>query len=242
MLHTIEKGILKKKERDTFKEVEYFMRDLNQKDIDKIMELKDFVVKNIENSEVFASSSREILLQEVLKSNKGLALGIFVKDELVAYRSVKFPGDAAYNIGREISLPENELGKVIYLQATVVHPDYRGNGIQKKTLEYIFNLAREKRLWHILSTISPYNYHSLKNTLDYQLRIKELKARSGGYGGSLRYILHRDLRENQEKVYQEIIAIDHKDIKEQSNLLKRGYEGFAIEKDQDSYKISYGSR
>lgn len=240
MVQAIIKGILKKKVENTYQFTDCYIGYLDISHIDEMMELKELVMNTIDNSEIFVSASKKVILEEVLNPEKGTAIGVFVEDQLIAYRTLKFSGKIIEKMINKLDIPEEDMDKIVYLQSTVVHPDFRGNALQIKTLNLILDLAMEKGYKHVTSTISPYNYHSLKNILRSAITIRNIVTLGGTYGDKKRFIMYNNLTLKNKKNYQEIIAIPHQDIYRHTEILNKGYIGFDISKTEEGYDIIFG--
>ena len=73
--------------------------------------------------------------------------------------------------------------------SAIVHPDYRGNGLQRKLLEAALGLLRPG-IVGIGATVSPENQYSLNNALASGF---EIVCRREMYGGYDRYLLAKKL-------------------------------------------------
>lgn len=169
-------------------------------------------------------------------------LGVFNEhNDLIAYRYVGFPGYDEKNLGYDINLNEKELGKVVHLETTVVHPDYRGNGLQSTTLEQMIPVVKNMGYMHLLCTVSPQNFYSLFNIMKNGLKIKALKKKYGtdnsGKDGLWRFILHRNLEPVSLLNPREIFKTAISDINRQEKLIKEGFIGYWLLK--ESRELSY---
>ncbi|RBP37594.1 hypothetical protein [Garciella nitratireducens] len=240
MVEIIEKGILKKKEEQGFQFMNYNISYLDVSYIDKMMELKELIMKRLENPEIFISASKKVILEDVLKPGKGLAIGVFVEGELIAYRTVKFSGEIIQKMVNKLEFFQEDMDKIVYLQSTVVHPNFRGNALQIKTLKIILDLSLQKGYKYVTATISPYNYHSLKNILSYGITIRDILTLGGNYKDKKRFIMYKDLTLQNKQQYEEVIAIAHQDINLHIDILKKGYIGFNIQDTENGYDIIFG--
>ena len=73
--------------------------------------------------------------------------------------------------------------------SAVVHPDWPGNGLQRRMLEAALPLLPES-ITHLGATVSPANPYSLSNALACGFTIR---ARREMYGGFDRYLLAKEL-------------------------------------------------
>ena len=211
--------------------------------IDEIMELQNEIVNNLSNVQTFANDSREFILNEVFNDKTGKAIGVFSGNRLVAFRTMTFPGNSDWNLGRELNLPENELDRVAHLEATVVHSEYSGNRLQAKMMKHTLRIIDEMGLFHICSTVSPFNYPSLKNVMDAGLTIRALRQREGPYEGKWRFLLSRDTRQDLEQKFESCVEIENEKLVEQQEILKKNFVGFLLTRNNYSsnlFKIHYG--
>ena len=240
----IEYGELKRMSGNGLEEViGYEMYFLDQSNINEIIRLQDMVSDYTQNKELFVSDPRDFILNEVLQLDKGRAIGVFVENQLIAYRTITFPGKGEWNLGKELDLSEESLEKVVNLEATVVHPDYRGNRLQAKMLAITIQHVEELGYDYLFSTVSPFNYPSLKSVMDAGLKIYSLDKRGGVYGGKWRFLLRRNLRELDHQQFESIVKVENTDLTIQMELLKKDYVGHIIKKienDSSKFIIHYG--
>lgn len=242
----LEKGVLKRKRGTHIEPKDYYMTFIDHNHMDAILELQDAVVKDLISHDIFEPDSFQFIQEELIK--KAFIIGVFSEEKLIAYRFITFPEGDAMNLGEDLNLPKEELRKVAHLETTIVHPEYRGNGLQRKTLEHGIEEIRRKGYRHLCTTISPKNYFSINNIMSASLVIKELKYKYGskpdGSDAKLRYILHRDLSEKVRQEYDKIIVFDNHSIEEQMNALKAGFVGFKVfpmeEKVAFGFHVKYG--
>jgi len=219
------------------------MKFLNKRHLDEVVALEDLVVSLLEREDLFVKDSKEFFLEKIF-DGKGLLIGVFSEGNLIAYRSVSFPMNSERNFGKyHGAIPENELSRVMHFEATVVHPSYRGNSLQERMSIYAIDFARARGMIHVCTTISPYNYPSLKNIMSLGLTARGIENIDGEeYGGKLRLLFARDLREGSSRVYEDSLAADHSDIEKQRELIELGYEGYSVMRTASGFDIVYGKR
>ena len=81
------------------------------------------------------------------------------------------------------------MGRLANADSAIVHPDYRGNGLQRKLLEAALTRLRPG-IVGIGATVSPENQYSLNNALASGF---EIVCRREMYGGYDRYLLAKRL-------------------------------------------------
>lgn len=146
---------------------------LEKEHIDEIYELTSEVYSGIENKEIFSHDSKSDL--EHLIDNGGSFIGVYDEDKLVAYRSLKVP-DKEDNLAYDVDFfidPE----KVIINDTVVVLKEYRGRNLQNITREKLEEKYKNSKFTHKMSTISPKNHRSYKNTLDSGYMLVALKKK-----------------------------------------------------------------
>ncbi len=235
MSRILRKGVLKKRIGNSYEKKEYVMELLGIDRIPEVIDLQNIVVQKLSFSEIFQPDSKEFIKQELV--NGGKIIGVYSEDELVAYRFITIPKKRTMNLGEDLHISKKELQRVGHLESTIVHPDYRGNGLQRKTLKHALAIFDYLGYYHVCSTISPKNYHSLKNIMSGGLVIKKLKEK---YGGKMRFILHRNLKNNQPKMYTKNILINDINILKEEKVLERGFEGYQAIKNDRGFAVTYG--
>lgn len=240
MKKLIESGVIK---RTVVTKEKYQMYILDETNISEMIKLQNEVARSLIDRRIFAKDSSDFILNEVLRSNLGIAIGVFADNILIAFRTISFPGNTELNLGRELNIPDDELPHVAHLEATVVHPQYRGNRLQAKMMKHTLDIIDELGHFHILCTVSPFNYPSLKNVMDSGLTIKALGQREGPYEGRWRYLLHRDTRYMGIQQYDNSIEVENRNLQEQQVLLHQGFVGFLLSREnyvKDEFIIHYG--
>lgn len=161
---------------------------LTLRDIEDIIKLQDKVSHALLNKETYVCSSKEEF--EKVIQNNGL-LGYKTEDQkLVALGAYMSYGYDLHNYGYDLEFNEDKLLTVGQIESTIVDPEYRGNGLQKKLCEALEILAREEQKNYIMATVSPMNPYSLNNFLKLGYINEKEKLK---YGGLRRYILCKKL-------------------------------------------------
>lgn len=235
MSHVIESGRIKKSGTPSGKEVSYDITFLDEGRLRDIMDLQDLVVKEVHDPELFHPDSIHFIRDRIRK--KGRIIGITSENTLIAYRILSFPGSDHDNLGIDLELPENELHRVAHLEFFVVHPEYRGNALQLKTLPAAMSILHDFGYEHLCATVSPRNYPAVSNLLKGGFVIKELKEK---YGGKLRYILYQNLNIPINHEIEHTITVTSTDIEGQKKALMQGYYGYKARKKGKGFEIRYG--
>ncbi|UOQ92274.1 GNAT family N-acetyltransferase [Halobacillus shinanisalinarum] len=210
---------------------------LESEHLSDISQVQDTVFEQLQVKESLQALTQEELTQ--LFYGKGLVLGVFVQEQLIAFRALLYPGDDEENLGRDLGLSKTEQMKVVHQEITCILPEYRGNGLQKKLAKWImteFNrTSNEYR--YLCCTVFPTNYPSLKDKLAQGMMIAQIK---GMYGGLLRYVLYKDLRRDMTIDGRTYSAVAVEDYQQQKQLLKNGYYGYGLRETDGTMMILFG--
>ena len=117
----------------------------------------------------------------------GICIGAWQQGRLGAYLILRLCGQSDENYAAFLGVPQSQWQHWANADSAVVHPDWRGNGLQRKLLEAALPLLRPG-IVGIGATVSPENQYSLNNALACGFTIA---ARREMYGGYDRYLLEK---------------------------------------------------
>ena len=118
-----------------------------------------------------------------------LCIGGWVGGRLGAYFILRYCGHSEHNYAAFMGIPEAEWECWANADSVIVHPDWRGNGLQRILLEDALPLLRPG-IVGIGATVSPGNPYSLNNAKASGF---EIVSRREMYGGHDRYLLAKHL-------------------------------------------------
>lgn len=118
-----------------------------------------------------------------------LCLGVFDGERLGAYFILRYCGQSEHNYAAFLGIPRAEWDHWANADSAVVHPDWRGNGLQRAMLEAALPLL-PPQITHLGATVSPDNSYSLRNA---QASGFVIRCRREMYGGYDRYLLEKQL-------------------------------------------------
>lgn len=213
-------------------DIECEVREVSIDLLEEVLRLQQEVLKTLEIKEFLSPLTKEELIDCITKQ---LMIGVFVKGELVAFRSLAHPAIDDEHLGYDIGLVTEDLEKVLYQEITVVHPSYRGFGLQKKLGKILMDRIDTSSYTHICATVAPFNFASLKDKLSQGLVIGALKRK---YNGKLRYIFYKKLNEERE-LSNHKIEILMSDIEKQQDLLTKGWIGTSLLKKETVWYVVY---
>lgn len=210
---------------------------LSLEHIEQILLLQNVVVEALEDKSRLQPLSQEEF-QYILEGN-GMMIGAFIENELIAFRALLVPPIDDEHLGLDIGLPESELHRVIYQEISNVHPNWRGNGMQKILATVIMDeLQKEDSKYdYVCCTVAPFNIPSLKDKFAQGMKIAALKEK---YGGSMRYVFVKELREENERDWTDIKSIPMNNAGGQQALLSEGYRGYKMEKVDEDFVVKFG--
>ena len=215
----------------------YAMRFARPDELEELYKLHQLVVSRVHHPHAFRPDSRSFMEQQI--ERRGRTVAVFCDGKIVAYAAISFPDDDPDNLGRDLPLPEEELSHVADYDGSAVHPDYRGNQLQQLMTHMRHRYALLHDRYHILGTVSPLNPVSLQNFLDLGCRVRNIKQK---YGGMVRLIIHRDLREATPPPIDPRTVIDVlvSEVGQHRSLLLRGLRGFCVLWEGKEAVLRYG--
>ncbi|ARV95785.1 GNAT family N-acetyltransferase [Bacillus cereus] len=210
---------------------------LSLEHIEQILSLQNIVVEALEDKSRLQPLSQEEF-QYILEGN-GMMIGAFIENKLIAFRALLVPPIDDEHLGLDIGLSESELHRVIYQEISNVHPNCRGNGMQKILANVIMDeLQKEDSKYdYVCCTVAPFNIPSLKDKFAQGMAIAALKEK---YGGNLRYVFVKKLRRDKENDWTDVQSILMSDASGQQALLSEGYLGYEMEKTADTFIVKFG--
>ena len=119
----------------------------------------------------------------------GICIGAWQQGRLGAYLILRLCGQSDENYAAFLGVPQSQWQHWANADSAVVHPDWRGNGLQRKLLEAALPLVRPG-IVGIGATVSPENQYSLNNALACGFVIADRREMYGGYD---RYLLEKQL-------------------------------------------------
>lgn len=119
--------------------------------------------------------------------SRDLGLGVWQGERLGAYFILRYCGMEPDNYARFMGLPPDQWPQWANADSAVVHPDWRGNGLQRILLHTALEHLRPG-IRGIGATVSPENLYSLNNALAEGF---EVVCRRPMYGGFDRFLLRK---------------------------------------------------
>jgi ribosomal protein S18 acetylase RimI-like enzyme len=179
----------------------YSLGILNVAYLDQILNLQQLIELTVPKN-IFVPDTKEALEKSL--SENDILLGVSIDDTLIAYRYISFPGSSDSNIGKDAGIKDKELKKVAQFETSIVHPDFRGEKLQRLMLEKGIDIVKDRGYKYGVATVSPQNPYSLKNLLDTGFKVvKTMKKYGTGEDSVLRHIMLNEFKTNVIENYKQ---------------------------------------
>lgn len=173
-----------------------YVRLLDRGDLDRVLELQEKTILELEDRSVLRRNTPEILAQAL--SDKNLAIGTFIEDNLIAVAIAVDPVPPETDLRK--TLQTHFVDNAMDLKLVIVQKEYRGNGLQKVLMYALEQMAVAQGYTHFCTSVSPNNKHSIHNMLSmgYDYDHQELL-----YDGLLRNVYVKTLKGIQDETLRE---------------------------------------
>lgn len=150
--------------------------------IDDICILQEAVLKGLENRQNLVEVEKNLILS-YLKDENNVCIGVFERKtkKLVAYSDFLTQEYSSNGYYKSKALKGYKKSESMYFRAVYTHPKYRGRGFMQKVLKHFINIAKQKNVKFIVSTVAPTNKASLHNF--YKMGFKVADEYSFEYTG-----------------------------------------------------------
>ncbi|WP_442961198.1 GNAT family N-acetyltransferase [Pseudogracilibacillus sp. SO30301A] len=214
----------------------YTVRKLALNDLDNILQLQRIVAETLTNKETLQTLSEQEY--QYILNGKGLLLGAFIEEKLIAFRALMVPPIDEEHLGLAIGL-EKELDKIIYQEISMVNPKYRGNRLQQQLGQLIMETLNKSSVSfkYVCCTVAPSNIPSLKDKFNQGMTVGALIEI---YSGKLRYVFVKKITDSEKPQWNKTKKVPTDQIEEQQKLLQDGWHGYKLEQNNNQYFVLYG--
>ncbi len=162
--------------------MEFIFNRATKEDTGALAQLMDEVRAALEHPEWFALYDFEEYIQDILDTDKGRVWKAVDPDtrQIAAMYTVVYPGTDPDNLGRDIGLSAPELLRVAHMDAVVVHPLYRGYGLQQKLTMLVEQEVCAEGFRYLMCTVHPDNVYSRINMEKCGYRVVKEALKYGG--------------------------------------------------------------
>ena len=161
------------------------IREGNRQDIQRVLTFLAQIRAEMLHPEWFCQDTPEEFRQRMENGSMRLWVAEDAQ-QLAGIFTVLYPGISPINYGWKLNLSEEDLQRVVNMDTAAVHPDYRGQGLQRRLMETAEREVGSGKI--LLCTIHPDNRYSLRNALTAGY---EIQATLPMYG-SIRHLLRKD--------------------------------------------------
>lgn len=211
----------------------YTVKILTREQVPQLRKLQSEVIAALPDANTLQPLSDEEF--SYILTGHGLMIGVFVADELIAFRALLEPMIDDEHLGRDCGIPEPKLPRVLYQEISNVSPRYRGYGLQKTMAQIIMKQIDLSRFDYICATVKPLNIPSLKDKFAQGMVVAGLKEK---YGNKLRYIFYKELN-GEKPTFTEARLLLMSDITGQQQLLKKGFVGTDMFEQNEQWYVTY---
>ena len=157
-------------------------------DTEAFIALMSLVRQSMEHREwLYLDSPDEV--REMMKDGT-MSLWVAVDGEqIVGAFDILYPKLESFNYGYTIGLTNEDLLQVINMDTAVVHPEYRGLGLQKRLMQCAENDLAKTGAHILVCTVYPENQYSLINVLSQGYTI----CKTVPMYGSVRHVLRKNI-------------------------------------------------
>ncbi|MDO5715961.1 MAG: GNAT family N-acetyltransferase [Tissierellia bacterium] len=209
---------------------DYEFQWITVEELDPLMKFMEQVYETIENKETFKLDTKETIANMLYQGAK--ALGVYYQGELAAIRYTVIPNKED-NLAYDVDLFEIDPRRVAINDTVMVKERHRGYKLQNITRELIVEALEKEGFEHFMSTISPNNIASYRNTVKSGYQIVALKKKYPDEKNPLgydRFILHHSNYLNYEYTGNQR-WIDHGDLEEIRKAIAKKYIGTDVRDD-----------
>ena len=153
-------------------------------DTEGFIRLLEEVRQNMDHKEWFYLDPPEVV-REMMEDGTMELWVAMDGEKMAAAFDLLHPGLEEYNYGYDLGFDGQQLMQVINMDSAAVHPDYRGQGLQRRLLQTAEEALLGKGERYLLCTIHPENCFSLNNALKQGYEIQKTLPKYG----TVRHIL-----------------------------------------------------
>ncbi|WP_312446357.1 GNAT family N-acetyltransferase [Lacrimispora sp.] len=171
--------------------MEFLIERAVLEDYQIVADMIQSVWQQIQQKDWFVADDSEYTCH-TLKEGNGIGYKAFEADSgaLAGVFIAALPGSGEENLGRDIGLSEEELGKVAHMESVAILPGYRGNGLQYSLMKTAEEELLKQGYRYLMCTVHPENRYSKNNMIKQGYEVVLTKEKYGGY---LRDILLKKL-------------------------------------------------
>ncbi len=231
---TVHAGILRV-QRGRPVRIPYRLRFLGHDDLSALEEFRAFIFGQLPDIDAYFPETPEFAAQHL--GERGVTLGLEAEGRLVACAVVGLPRPGMPAFVDDLPHPQPKLLSTAHIASCMVHPDFRGNGLQPLlvSMRALFALGAGRP--HLFSRVALSNPISLANLLNAGFAVRRVLVM---HSGRLRYLVHRDMHTAPPTWVpgtERVLAVS--DIDGQRAVLDAGWIGVAVDLDGAAPCVTY---
>ncbi len=199
-------------------------RSLTLSDADTLLAFRRTIFSGLPDPDFVLPETDEIQWCESRLSGNGTCIGLFEPTgALVAYASMYCPLQFTPHCSIPATcLPQSAWPQVAIIDSCMVHPQYRGNGLQRSLIRARFKTAEQLERFLCISLTSPINDPSRHNLMSSGLSIHWVGETAPN---CFRQVHMQDLSHAPQS-YGPVEWVSARDVQQQIKLTSAGYKGF----------------
>ncbi|WP_146210827.1 GNAT family N-acetyltransferase [Azospirillum sp. TSO35-2] len=156
----------------------------------------------------------------------GVLAGEGAGERLIGFFALLFPGRDPESMGYDFGLRDAELDAVAHWTAVIVHPSFRGHGLQTRMVMAVERLFPQAPVEFGFVTVRTDNWASLRSMLAAGFAISKIAPKFDGW---LRYTLFRITPADAPPEAEGCRWVDATDVETQARWLGEGFVGCAFD-------------
>jgi Acetyltransferase (GNAT) family. len=205
--------------------IPYRVRFLGPDDLGALEEFRSYIFGQLPDIDAYFPETPEFAGLHL--GERGVTLGLEAEGRLIACAIVGLPQPGMPAFVEDLPQPRPALTATAHMASCMVHPDFRGNGLQRLLVAMRTLYALGAGRSHLFSRVALSNPLSLSNLLAGGFVVRRVLTM---HSGRLRYLLHRDLGAAPHRWVpgsERVFAIP--EVEEQRAVLEAGWMGMAVD-------------
>ena len=167
----------------------YTLREATLEDAFEIWSVMDTCANTMEHKEHFICDDLDYV-KDILSGHGFGVVACDMNGKIVGNLLVKYPGLSEENLGYDVSLPIEELPKVLHMDSSSVLPNHRGHHLEHRMISFAEMLVDTSKYHYSFATVAPENVASLKSLEKNGYQVLVVKEK---YGGVIRCVMMKNM-------------------------------------------------
>ena len=205
--------------------IPYRLRFLGPDDLPALEAFRAFIFDRLPDIDAYFPETPDFAGLHL--GERGVTLGLEADGRLIACAILGLPQPGMPAFVDDLPQPRPAVTATAHMASCMVHPDFRGNGLQRLLVGMRTFHALGAGRTHLFSRVALSNPLSLSNLLAGGFVVRRVLVM---HSGRLRYLLHRDMgagRPAWTPGSERVIAVP--EIEEQRAVIEAGWVGAAVD-------------